>query len=163
MLLEYVCEVPKLLTIQNPRKLSLKKKLKKRINTEFPMLRENWTTFSITVNKYFLPLQSKFFCKFKGCFALLLTKFKDNWQSSSRKKNYNDCHMEFSHKYIWILWQNYTPVTRKKVENMVMYFYNRHRWSFTRTPTQIIKIILYSYVGPYFSPIKYSTHTLWVP
>ena len=41
MLLEYMCEVLKLLTIWNPRKLSLKKKLKKRLNTEFPILREN--------------------------------------------------------------------------------------------------------------------------
>ena len=56
MLLEYMCEVSKLLTIQNPRKLSLKKRLKMRLNTEFPMLRGNWTTFSITVGKYFLPL-----------------------------------------------------------------------------------------------------------
>ena len=42
MLLDYMCEVSKLLTVQNPRKISLKKKkLKKRLNTEFPMLGEN--------------------------------------------------------------------------------------------------------------------------
>ena len=41
MLLEYMCKVAKLLTVQNPRKLSLEKKFKKRLNTEFPMLSEN--------------------------------------------------------------------------------------------------------------------------
>ena len=40
MLREYMCEVLKFLTIQNQRKLSLKKRSKKRLNTEFPMLRE---------------------------------------------------------------------------------------------------------------------------
>ena len=66
MLLEYMCQVSKLLTIQNPRKLSLKKLLKKRLNTEFPILRENETTFSITVNKYFLPLESNSFLRLKA-------------------------------------------------------------------------------------------------
>ena len=61
-----MCEVSELVIIQNPRKLSLKNKLKKRLNTEFPMLRESWTTFSITVNKYFLPLQSKFTVRLKA-------------------------------------------------------------------------------------------------
>ena len=61
-----MCEVSKLLTIQNSRKLSLKEKLKKRLNTEFPMLRENKTKFSITVNKYFLPLQLSFFVRLKA-------------------------------------------------------------------------------------------------
>ena len=41
MLLEYMRKVSKILTIQNPRKLSLKKKFKKRLNTEFRILREN--------------------------------------------------------------------------------------------------------------------------
>ena len=39
MLLEYIGEVSKLLAIQNLSKLSLEKELKKRLNTEFPMLR----------------------------------------------------------------------------------------------------------------------------
>ena len=84
---EYMCEVSKLFTIRNPRKLSFKKKLKKRLNTEFSMLHENWTTFSITVNKYFLPLQSNFFCKIGGCFTLHLAKFRSNWPSNSEDKN----------------------------------------------------------------------------
>ena len=37
-------------------KIRIKKKLKKRLNMKFPMLRENRTTFSIIVNKYFLLL-----------------------------------------------------------------------------------------------------------
>ena len=77
MLIEYMCDVSKLLTVQNPRKWSLKKKLKKRLNTEFPMLRENWTTFSITVNKYFLPLQSKLFVKLKAVSHFIL----QNWEA----------------------------------------------------------------------------------
>ena len=35
----------------------------KRLNTEFSILRENWTTFFITVNKYFSPLLTKFFVR----------------------------------------------------------------------------------------------------
>ena len=50
MLLEYMSEVSKLLTIQISRKLSLKKKLKKWLNTELLMLRENWSTFFMTIN-----------------------------------------------------------------------------------------------------------------
>ena len=42
------------------------KKLKKRLITEFPILRENWTTFSITVNKYSISLQSNFFLRLKA-------------------------------------------------------------------------------------------------
>ena len=83
MLLEYMCGVLKLLTIQNPIKLS---KLKKRLNTKFPMLRENWTTSSITVNKYSLPLQSHFLVRLKGGFTIHLAKFKGNWPSSSEDK-----------------------------------------------------------------------------
>ena len=45
------------------KKIIIEKKVEK---LEFPMLHENWPTFSITVNKYFLPLQSNFFVKFKG-------------------------------------------------------------------------------------------------
>ena len=66
MLLEYMCEVLKLLTIQYPKKLLLKKKLKKKLNTEFSMLRENLPTFSITINKYSLPLQSKSVVRLKA-------------------------------------------------------------------------------------------------
>ena len=40
-LLEYMCEVSRLLTVQDARKLSLKNKLKQRLNMEFPMLCEN--------------------------------------------------------------------------------------------------------------------------
>ena len=65
MLLECMCEVLKLLTTQNPKKI-LKIELKKGLNTEFPMLREHLTTFFITVNKYFLPLQSNFFVTMKA-------------------------------------------------------------------------------------------------
>ena len=58
-------EDSKLLTIQNSKNLWLKKKLVKRLNIEFPMLFKNWTEFSITVNKYILPLQSNFFVRLK--------------------------------------------------------------------------------------------------
>ena len=39
-------------------------------------------------------------------------------------------------------------VTQKKVENIDMYFYNCHRWSFSWILTQMIKIIFDSYMGP---------------
>ena len=65
MFLEYMRKVSKLLTIQNPRKLPLQNKVKKRLNMGFPMLRENWTKFSITVNKYLSPIQSNFFVRLK--------------------------------------------------------------------------------------------------
>ena len=48
-------------------------------------------------------------------------------------------------------------VTQEKGENMDMYFYNCHRWSFSRILTQMIKIILDLYIGPCLSPIKYGT------
>ena len=140
-----MCEVSKLLTIRNPRKLSLKKKLKKRLNTEFPMLRENWTTFSITINNYFLPLQSNFFCKIEGCFTLHLAKFRGNWPSSSGDKNYNVRHMAFLHKYRkWrIIWMCVFTIVID--------------WVFSRILTQMIKFFFYSYMGPCLLPIKYGT------
>ena len=56
MLLEYVCKVSKLLTIQKSRERFEKNRLKMRLNMKFPMLRENWTTFSITGNEFFLTI-----------------------------------------------------------------------------------------------------------
>ena len=58
-LLEYMCEVLKLLTIQNPREFSFKKNLTKRLNTEFPIQRENWITFlmaKINISFHYNPL-----------------------------------------------------------------------------------------------------------
>ena len=46
-------------------------------------------------------------------------------------------------------------VTSEKVVNMVMCFYNCHRWSFSQILTQMIAIIFCSYMGPCLSPIKY--------
>ena len=93
MLFEYMCEVPKLLTIQNPGKLSLKKQLKKRLNTEFPMLCKNWTTISITVNKYFLPLQPNFYVRSKAVSHFVSQNLEAIDRPVLEIKNYNDHHM----------------------------------------------------------------------
>ena len=103
MLLEYMREVLKLLTIQNPRKLSLKIKLKERLNTELPMLLENWTTFSITVNKYFLPLQSNFVVRLKAVSYFDSQNLEGIDHPLPDIKNYNYRHMAFSQKYTRIL------------------------------------------------------------
>ena len=39
------------------------------------------------------------------------------------------------------------PVKQEKVENIDMYFYICHRWSFSRILTQMNKIIFDSYMG----------------
>ena len=106
-LLEYVCEVLKSMIIQNPRKPWMKKKLKNRLNMEFPMLRESWTTFSITVNQYSLPLQSNFFVRLKTVSHFISQNLEAIDHPIPEMKNYNDFHMVFSHKYTGILWQNY--------------------------------------------------------
>ena len=114
MLLEYMCEFLKLLTIQNPRKLSLKNKFKKRLNTEFPMLREKWPTFSITVNKFILPLQLNFVVRFKAASHFISRNLEAVDHPVPEITNYNDHHVEFSHKYTWILWQNYVLCHKKR-------------------------------------------------
>ena len=108
MFLKYMCEVSKLLTIQNTIKLSLKKQLKKRLKPAFPVLRENWTTFSITINKYFWPPQSSLFVRLKAVSQFISQNLGATDHPVPEIKNYNDRHMAFSHKYTWILWQNFT-------------------------------------------------------
>ena len=114
MFLGYMCKVSKLLTIQNLRKWWLKKKSKKRLNTEFPMLRKNWSTISITINKYSLPLQSNFAIRLKAVSHLISQTLEAIDHSVPEIKNYNHRHMAFSHKYTWILWRNYMLRHRKR-------------------------------------------------
>ena len=118
MLLECMCEVSKLLIIQNPRKLSLKKKFKKRLNTEFPILCENWTIFSITVNRYFLPLQSNFHARLKAVLHFVFRRWIIMiiiWRFHIRHLN--------------IMVKLHT-VIQEKVENGDMCFYNCHIGSY---------------------------------
>ena len=102
------------------KKIIIEIKLKKKLNTEFPMLLENSTTFFITVNKYFLPLQSNFFVRFKADLTSTLHPhfISQNLEAMAHPvpeiKNYNDYDIGFSHKYTWILWQNYTLWHRKR-------------------------------------------------
>ena len=95
MLVEYMFQLSKLLTVQNSRNLSLKKKFKKRLNTEFPMLRENWTTFSITVNKYFFLLQSNFSVRLKAVWHFISQILEEIDHPVPEIKNYHDRHMCF--------------------------------------------------------------------
>ena len=117
-----MCEVLILFTIQNPRKLSLKKKLKKRLSTEFPMLLEKWPTFSITVNKYFLPLRLKFNVRLKAVLRFISQNLEGIDHPVSEIKNYNDRHIAFSHKYTWILRWNYMLWHRKRLRTWVCVF-----------------------------------------
>ena len=96
MLLEYMCKVSQLLTIQDPRKSLLKKRLEKRLNTEFRMLRENWATFIITVNKCFLPLQWKLVVKLKAVSHFISQNLEAIDHPVSEIKNYDYCSMAFS-------------------------------------------------------------------
>ena len=67
------------------------------------MLRENWTAFSITVDKYFLPLQSNFCVRLEVVSHYISQNLEAVDHLVSEIKNYNECHMAFSHKYTWIL------------------------------------------------------------
>ena len=62
------------------------------------MLSENWTTFSITIKKYFLPLQSNFFVRLKAVLHFILQNLEAIDHPVTEIKNYNDRHMTFSHK-----------------------------------------------------------------
>ena len=95
-----MCKISKLLTIQNPRKLSLKKKLKKRLNTEFPTLPENWATFFITVNKFFLPLQSNLFVKLKAGQHFISQNLEAIDRPVPEIKNYNHLNMAQYDNYL---------------------------------------------------------------
>ena len=118
-------------------KLSLKKKLKKRLNTEFPMLRENWTTFSIIVNEYFLPLLSNFLLRFKAVSHFISQNLEAIDPPVPEIKNYNDRHMAFSHKYTWTLWQNYTLWHRKRWRIWICVFTIFMHEVFSRIITQM--------------------------
>ena len=87
---------------------------KKRLNTEFPMLRLNWSTFSMTVNKYFIPIASNFFLRLEAFSHFFSQHLYAIDHPVPVIKNYNDRYMAFSHKYTWILWQNYTLWYRKR-------------------------------------------------
>ena len=157
MLLEYMYEVSKVSAIHNPRKLSLKKKLKKWLNTEFSMLCENWLTFYITVNKYLLPLEWNFFVRLKSVLHNVSQHLEAIDHSIPEIKIYNHRHLVLLHKYTWILWQNYTLWHRKRLR-IWRCFYNCHTWSSSRILTRMIKIILDSYMRSWcLSPIKYGT------
>ena len=125
-----MCEVSKLVTIQNPRKLLLKKKLKKRLNTEISMLRKNWSTLFITVSKDFLPLQSNSFVSLKAVQHFISQNLEAIDHPVPEIKNYNDRHVAFPHKYTWILWHNYTLWHEKNREYGFMFL----QLSILRTP-----------------------------
>ena len=77
------------------------------------MLRENWITFPITVNKYFLPRQSNFFVKLKTVSHFISPNLEAIDRPVPEIKNYNDCHMSFSQKYTWILLEKLHDVTQE--------------------------------------------------
>ena len=56
------------------------------------MLRENWTTFSITANKYFLPTQSNFIIRFKAISHFTSQNLEAIDQPVPEIKNDNDRH-----------------------------------------------------------------------
>ena len=96
-----MCEVSKLLTVQNTKKLSLKNKFRKRLNTKFPdWLWENWPIFSIIINKYFLPRRSNFFVRLNAVSYFISQNLEVIDYLVPEIKNYNYLHMAFSHKYI---------------------------------------------------------------
>ena len=72
------------------------------------MLRENWPTFCITVNKYFLPLQPNLFVSLKAIQLYIPKNLEAVYHPVSEIRNYNGRHKAFLHKYTWMLWQNYT-------------------------------------------------------
>ena len=156
MLLEYMWAVTKLLTIRNSRKLSLKKQLKNRLNTEFPMLRENWPTFFITVDKYFLSLQSNSFVRLKAVLHFISRILEAIDHPVSEIKNYNDCHIEFCVKTP----EYYGEIGRCDTGKGGEYghvIFECHRWRFWRILKQMIQIMIDLYMGPCLSPIKYGT------
>ena len=67
------------------------------------MLREKWTRFSITVNKYVLPLESNIFVRLKAISHFILQNLEAINRPVSEIENYNDCHMALLHEYTWIL------------------------------------------------------------
>ena len=139
-------------------RIIIEKKLNNWLKTEFPILCENWTSFSITVNKYFLPLQSNSFIRLKVVLRLISQNLQDIDHPVPEIKKYNDRHMAFLHKYTWILWQKYMSWHRKRWRIWICIFtIYCHRWSFSRILTQMIEIIFDSYIGPCLSPIEYST------
>ena len=63
------------------------------------MLRENWTTFPITVKKYFLPRQSNFNVSLKAVKHFISQNLEAFDHPVLEIKSYNDRQMTFSHKY----------------------------------------------------------------
>ena len=63
------------------------------------MLCENWPTSSITVNKYFLLLESTFFVSLKTVSHFIWQNLEAIDHPIPEIKNYNDRHMTFLHKY----------------------------------------------------------------
>ena len=77
------------------------------------MLRENWPIFSFAVTKYFLPLQSNFVVRLEAVSHFISQNLEAIDHPVSEINNYTDRRVAFSHKYAWILWQNYTLWHRK--------------------------------------------------
>ena len=72
-----MCELSKLLTIQNPKKLSLKN-LGREVKHGIPyaMLKLNYISHH---SEYiFLTTSIELFCKVEGCFTLHLARFRGN-------------------------------------------------------------------------------------
>ena len=63
------------------------------------MLGGNRPTFPITVNEYFLPLQSNFLVKLKAISHFILQNLGAFDHPVAEMKNYNDRHMAFSSEY----------------------------------------------------------------
>ena len=127
--------------------------------TEFPMLCENWTTFSITENKYFLRLQSKFFVRLKAVSHSISQNLEAIDHAVPEIKNYNYRHGIFARIHLNIIAKLHA-VIQEKVENKDMYFYNCHRWSFPRILTQMIKYLLIHIWSSAYHSLNTALHTI---
>ena len=81
------------------------------------MLRENWPQFSITVSKYFLPLQSNFPVRLKTVLHIISQNLKAIDRPVPEIKHYNDRHIAFSQKIYVNMIEKLHAVTQEKVEH----------------------------------------------
>ena len=65
------------------------------LHAKLSMLRENWTIFSIVVNKYFLPRESNFYVRLKAVSHFISQNLEAINRPDPKVKNNN--------KYTWIL------------------------------------------------------------
>ena len=99
-----------------------------------------------------------FYCTVESDVTLYLSQFRGNRPSNSKDETH-DRHTAFSHKFTWIMRQNYTLWHRKRCIKC--------RWDFTiklremdcllNSNTHMVTVIFYTYKDLCFSSIKYST------